>query len=141
MMEGQINDDEGPQTATTITPSRRVLLELCPYLYAVGNSPSLDLLQVPAAAKQPSISALLLGCGDPRHVLRSIADCSAGTKSVKFLVNDCNTIVVARAGLLLHLAATLDTPGSSQHAEALFEVWSNTQLRHATAQILISTLD
>ncbi|XP_031417297.1 dynein axonemal assembly factor 3 [Clupea harengus] len=101
-----------------------------------GFSPALDLLGAGPERQQGEVNVLLLGCADPRHILKTIAGLKdSDTLSVWLIENSME--VVARQLLLLFLSLTsTDSMGLHEKVEVFLEVLGNTEIRSQTEEIL-----
>ncbi|MEW5308484.1 MAG: hypothetical protein WDW38_000440 [Sanguina aurantia] len=103
------------------SPARRLLLEFAPLSYLFGNTPAEDLFSGSPPAGDRKV--LLLGCGDVRNTLRTIAQFPAG-HALELHLNDSNDAVLARAALLLSVVQRMD-PGSASEVEYLWDITYN----------------
>ncbi|XP_041938527.1 dynein assembly factor 3, axonemal-like [Alosa sapidissima] len=101
-----------------------------------GFSPALDLLDVGPERQQGEVNILLVGCSDPRHILKTIAGMK-DTDTLSVWVIENSTEVVARQLLLLFLSLT-STNGLGMHekVEVFLEVFGNSEIRNQTEEIL-----
>ncbi|BDA51223.1 hypothetical protein COCOBI_18-1000 [Coccomyxa sp. Obi] len=118
---------------------RRVLQELQPIYYPIGNTRSFSVFH---AVPGDVFEALFLGCGDVRNVLATARDASK-FRSLKHLtvhINDKERQIIARAALLLLLASELDA-GCEEDMHFLWDVWYCLDLSHAQNSRLKKYLD
>lgn len=78
---------------------------------------------------------LLIGCGDIRSVLKTVADAPEHIKSISFHLNDVQPVVIARAVLLLQLSQQLD-PSKQRDIELIWSLWNNAELAADAAAAL-----
>ena len=111
------------------------------YLYAIGNTRSIDLTegcQVPLDVK-----FLLLGCGDIRNIIKTVHEINRGVspcpKTLTFHVNDIDDVVLARNAVLIQIATTID-PTNAADVKFLWNVWYNLNLPEIHCQRLKSIL-
>ena len=118
-----------------------------------GQTPALDLLQDVRSAetkgddgKPQEINVLLMGAGDVRHILRTVAVArrKAATGSVTphihFWVAERNVELLARQMLLLALAyAPSDQLGLQLKVEMFLELFGNSMIRSQTSEYLAAT--
>src|SRR6218665_537561 len=97
--------------------------------YACGNTRMRDFLRDFKVSREMDI--LVLGLGDVRHVMKTVAGLSqrppssAGqVKEIHFHLNDDDQDVIARDIILLEILSKLD-PESKSDAEFLWSVWYN----------------
>ena len=96
--------------------------------YPFGNTPSEDMLRN-YDFKSEDISILMLGCGDIRHILKTVANVGddSSTKNISFVINDMETAVIARDLFLMYIVENLDADNDEDVA-FLWSVWYNMQL-------------
>ncbi len=131
-MERAAQRESDAGSAVIVSPSRRVLLEWHQLSYPFGNTPASDALLQSLPPEQSRASLLLLGCGDPRHLLASVG-CTThlhgggrgtGLAQLHVVLNDVVPHVLARTALLLLLARELDAD-SADDMDVLWDVWHN----------------
>ncbi|TSL82535.1 Dynein assembly factor 3, axonemal [Bagarius yarrelli] len=101
-----------------------------------GFGPARDLLEIGVPRPQGELNVLLVGSGDPRHVLKTIAGLK-DTDSLHVWVIENSMEVVARQLLLLYVA--LSSPGSmgmQEKTEVFLELFGNSEIRSQTADKL-----
>ncbi|KAG1675399.1 hypothetical protein FOA52_012318 [Chlamydomonas sp. UWO 241] len=115
---------------TPYGPNRRILLELAPLVYPYGNTAAQNVV---TELPRGDAKVLLIGCGDVRNALMSLAatDRGTGTGSLQLHLSDAYPSVLARAALLLHLCTRLD-PSSADDMRFLWAVWYNALWNVAT---------
>ncbi|KAJ7984564.1 hypothetical protein DPEC_G00356100 [Dallia pectoralis] len=101
-----------------------------------GFSPARDLLCTGSEKLQGDVNVLLVGSGDSRHILKTIAGLrNTDTLHVWLIENSME--VVARQLLLLFLALTpYESMGLNEKTEVFLEVFGNSEVRSQTAEIL-----
>ena len=98
------------------------------YYYAIGNTKSVDLTEgceVPA-----HVQFLLLGCGDIRHVLKTVHEIGQSKpvpESLTFHLNDIDDVLLARNAVLLQIVNTID-PDKMDDIRFLWNIWYNLRL-------------
>ncbi|XP_065806092.1 dynein axonemal assembly factor 3 isoform X1 [Labrus bergylta] len=104
-----------------------------------GFSPARDLLNT---GEQGSVrvegeaNVLLVGSGDPRHILKTIAGLQ-NTESLRVWVIENSMEVVARQLLLLSLALMPpESMGNNEKTELFLEVFGNSEIRSQTEETL-----
>ena len=116
------------------------------YLYPFGNSQMEDLLE--DFELQNHVDVLLLGVGDIRHILKTVGGISVRTKrakvttppsSIKLVINDNDSALIARDILLLSIVTDID-PNKQQDIEFLWDVWYNSSLLNSHHVRLMNTL-
>ncbi|KAM6951017.1 dynein axonemal assembly factor 3 [Aplochiton taeniatus] len=103
-----------------------------------GFSPARDLLSIPTGKirREGKFNILLVGSGDPRHVLKTISQLSE-TESLHIWVIENSMEVVARQQLLLFLALThQESMGLHEKTEVFLEVFGNSEIRSQTEDVL-----
>ncbi|KAJ8364295.1 hypothetical protein SKAU_G00131260 [Synaphobranchus kaupii] len=104
-----------------------------------GFSPALDLLNVVSRRQHGKRNILLVGSGDPRHILKTIAGLK-GTDTLHVWVVENSLEVVARQLLLLSLALSPQhSMGLHEKTEVFLEVFGNSEIRSQSEQILKQT--
>lgn len=106
------------------------------FYYAFGNTPMVDLMsemKVPAEITE----FLLLGCGDIRNVLKTVAENESFFKSkvdgmpqlkqMSFHMNDQSDCILARNSVLLKIIQDMD-PKLEEDLDFLWNVWYNLSL-------------
>jgi hypothetical protein len=101
-----------------------------PFLYAMGNTPARDLLK--DFQFNSNIDIGLLGAGDLRHVIKTIAGIwtkkeKGRLKQVNFLVNDINVCIIARNVLLLEAILSCDFKNEADLA-FIWNIWYNMEI-------------
>lgn len=101
-----------------------------PFLYAMGNTPARDLLKDFQFNSNTDIG--LLGAGDLRHVIKTIAGLwtkkkEGRPKHVNFLVNDINVCIIARNVLLLEAILSCDFKNEADLA-FIWNIWYNMEI-------------
>jgi dynein assembly factor 3 len=108
-----------------------------------GFSPAVDLQSVLKDSHDDSeINFLLVGCGDPRHLLKTLALRSKWPKRklIRFYVYEPRLELYARDLLLLSLA--IEHPakrGIQEKTELFMEIFANIQVRQQTADYILTT--
>ncbi|XP_058497091.1 dynein axonemal assembly factor 3-like [Solea solea] len=101
-----------------------------------GFSPALDLLSTGPARQEGEVNVLLVGSGDPRHILKTIAGFQK-EKGLHVWVIENSMDVVARQLLLLYLALMpQERIGLNEKTEVYLEVFGNGEIRCQTEEIL-----
>ncbi|XP_048870412.1 dynein axonemal assembly factor 3-like isoform X2 [Brienomyrus brachyistius] len=101
-----------------------------------GFSPALDLVSLGAVRQKGRVNVLLVGSGDPRHILKTIAHLSYTDTLHVWVVENCLE-VVARQLLLLYLALTHPrSMGLQEKTEVFLEIFGNSEVRSQTEQVL-----
>ncbi|XP_071319687.1 dynein axonemal assembly factor 3-like [Trachinotus anak] len=101
-----------------------------------GFSPALDLLRTGPARHEGEVNVLLVGCGDPRHILKTIAGLQ-NEESLHVWVIENSVEVMARQLLLLYLALMpQESMGLNEKTEVYLEVFGNSEIRSQTEEIL-----
>jgi dynein assembly factor 3 len=108
-----------------------------------GFSPALDLQSVlNNSHENAELNFLLVGCGDPRHLLRTFASKGKWPKRklIRFYVYEPRLELYARDLLLLSLA--IEHParrGIQEKTELFMEIFGNIQVRQQTADYIRTT--
>ncbi|KAM3859893.1 dynein axonemal assembly factor 3 [Diretmus argenteus] len=114
-----------------------------------GFSPARDLLSAGRVRQEGEAHVLLVGSGDLRHILKTIASLN-NADSLHIWVIENSMEVVARQLLLLYLALTpQECMGLHEKTEVFLEVFGNSEirsqteetLRHAASQLSLSVTD
>ncbi|CAK6964233.1 dynein axonemal assembly factor 3-like [Scomber scombrus] len=114
-----------------------------------GFSPARDLLSSGPERPEGEVNVLLVGSGDPRHILKTIAGLP-DKDSLHVWVIESSMEVVARQLLLLYLALMpQESMGLNEKTEVFLEVFGNGEirsqteetLRHAASQLILSVTD
>ncbi|XP_031595171.2 dynein assembly factor 3, axonemal [Oreochromis aureus] len=101
-----------------------------------GFTPARDLLHIGPERCEGDINVLLVGSGDPRHILKTIAGLQ-DKQSVHIWVIENSMEVVARQLLLLYLALIpQDSMGINEKTEVFLEVFGNAEIRSQTEEVL-----
>ncbi|KAG7227810.1 hypothetical protein INR49_013604 [Caranx melampygus] len=101
-----------------------------------GFSPALDLLRTGPVKHEGDVNVLLVGSGDPRHILKTIAGLQ-NEKSLHVWVIENSMDVMARQLLLLYLALVpQECMGLNEKTEVYLEVFGNSEIRSQTEEIL-----
>ncbi|XP_072568766.1 dynein axonemal assembly factor 3 isoform X1 [Paramormyrops kingsleyae] len=101
-----------------------------------GFSPALDLVSIGAVRQKGRVNVLLVGSGDPRHILKTIAHLRDTDTLHVWVVENCLE-VVARQLLLLSLALTHPrSMGLQEKTEVFLEIFGNSEVRSQTEQML-----
>ena len=97
------------------------------YYFAVGNTQAVDLTE--DCTVPPHAEFLLLGCGDIRHILKTVHEVNKldSSKSLSFHLNDMDDVLLARNAVLLKMVNTID-PSQREDVEFVWNVWYNVQL-------------
>ncbi|KAK7919683.1 hypothetical protein WMY93_010967 [Mugilogobius chulae] len=101
-----------------------------------GFSPSRNLLATGPIQNKEETNILLVGSGDPRHILKTIAGLPDKHRLHVYVME--NTMeVVARQMLMLYLSLMPeDTMGLSEKTEVFLEIFGNSEVRSGTAETL-----
>ncbi|XP_070708537.1 dynein axonemal assembly factor 3-like [Pempheris klunzingeri] len=101
-----------------------------------GFSPARDLLSMGPVRPEGEANVLLVGSGDPRHILKTIAGLQdVGSLHVWVIENSMEE--VARQLLLLYLALTpQESMGNNEKTEVFLEVFGNSEIRSQTEETL-----
>ncbi|XP_021420940.2 dynein assembly factor 3, axonemal [Oncorhynchus mykiss] len=101
-----------------------------------GFSPALDLLRRGSERQEGEVNVLLVGSGDPRHILKTIAGLR-DTDTLHIWVIENSMDVVARQLLLLFLALTpQESMGLHEKTEVFLELFGNSEVRSQTEETL-----
>ncbi|XP_061565351.1 dynein axonemal assembly factor 3-like [Cololabis saira] len=101
-----------------------------------GFSPARDLLRTGPARYEGDVNVLLVGSGDPRHILKTIAGLQE-KQSLHVYVIENSMELVARQLLLLYLALIpQEIMGINEKTEVFLEVFGNGEIRSQTEEIL-----
>ncbi|XP_030610519.1 dynein assembly factor 3, axonemal [Archocentrus centrarchus] len=101
-----------------------------------GFSPARDLLHIGPERCEGDINVLLVGSGDPRHLLKTFASLQ-DKQSVHIWVIENSMEVVARQLLLLYLALIPQgSMGINEKTEVFLEVFGNSEIRSQTEEVL-----
>ncbi|XP_045924599.1 dynein axonemal assembly factor 3-like [Micropterus dolomieu] len=114
-----------------------------------GFSPARDLLRTGPVRLEGEVNVLLVGSGDPRHILKTIAGVQ-NEESLHVWVIENSMEEVARQLLLLYLALMpQESMGNNEKTEVFLEVFGNSEirsqteetLRHAASQLSVSVTE
>ncbi|XP_061765351.1 dynein axonemal assembly factor 3-like [Nerophis ophidion] len=101
-----------------------------------GFSPARDLVNTGPVRRDREVNLLLVGSGDPRHILKSVA----GLREEEVLhvwVLESSMEVVARQMLLLYIALTpQEMMGLNEKTEVFLELFGNSVIRSQTEDTL-----
>ncbi|XP_037611295.1 dynein assembly factor 3, axonemal-like [Sebastes umbrosus] len=101
-----------------------------------GLSPARDLLSAGPVRPEGDINVLLVGSGDPRHILKTISGLQS-EDSLHVWVIENSMEVVARQLLLLYLALVpKESMGNNEKTEVFLEVFGNGEIRSQTEETL-----
>ncbi|KAM9336464.1 dynein axonemal assembly factor 3 [Symphorus nematophorus] len=101
-----------------------------------GFSPARDLLSTGPVRHEGEINVLLVGSGDPRHMLKTIAGLQK-EENLHVWVVENSMEVVARQLLLLYLALMpQESMGNNEKTEVFLEVFGNSEIRSQTEETL-----
>ncbi|XP_076615769.1 dynein axonemal assembly factor 3 [Chaetodon auriga] len=101
-----------------------------------GFSPARDLLSMGPVRLEGEVNVLLLGSGDPRHILKTIAGLRNG-ESLHVWVIENSMEEVARQLLLLYLALMpQEWMGNNEKTEVFLELFGNSEIRSQTEETL-----
>ncbi|XP_029978478.1 dynein assembly factor 3, axonemal [Sphaeramia orbicularis] len=101
-----------------------------------GFSPARDLLSTGPVRPEGEVNILLVGSGDPRHILKTTAGLQ-DKDSLHVWVIENSMEVVARQLLLLYLTLTpQESMGLNEKTEVFLEVFGNSEVRSQTADTL-----
>ncbi|KAI1896302.1 hypothetical protein AGOR_G00093390 [Albula goreensis] len=104
-----------------------------------GFSPALDLLSAGLQKQNGKLNILMVGSGDPRHILKTIAGLKHTDTLHVWVIENCME-VVARQLLLLSLALSPQhIMGLHEKTEVFLEVFGNSEIRSQTEQTLKQT--
>ncbi|XP_028287440.1 dynein assembly factor 3, axonemal [Parambassis ranga] len=99
-----------------------------------GFSPARDLLSTGPVRHEAEVNVLLVGSGDPRHILKTIAGLQ-DKQSLHVWVIESSMEVVARQLLLLYLALLpQESMGIHEKTEVFLEVFGNSEIRSQTEE-------
>uniref|UniRef100_A0A8C9WMW5 Dynein axonemal assembly factor 3 n=1 Tax=Scleropages formosus TaxID=113540 RepID=A0A8C9WMW5_SCLFO len=100
-----------------------------------GFSPALDLLSS-GGSQEGDVNVLLIGSGDPRHILKTVAHLG-DTDTLHIWVIENSLEVVARQLLLLYLTLVpQESMGPQEKTETFLELFGNSKIRSQTEQTL-----
>uniref|UniRef100_A0A3Q4AE81 Dynein axonemal assembly factor 3 n=1 Tax=Mola mola TaxID=94237 RepID=A0A3Q4AE81_MOLML len=101
-----------------------------------GFSPARDLSSMGPVRPEGELNVLLVGSGDPRHILKTAAGLQ-NDGSLHVWVIESSMEVVARQLLLLYLALMpQETMGDNEKTEVFLEVFGNSEIRSQTEETL-----
>ncbi|KAM4716000.1 dynein axonemal assembly factor 3 [Anableps anableps] len=101
-----------------------------------GFSPARNLLSLGPVKSDGEMNVLLVGSGDPRHILKTIND-SPDKLNLHIWLIENSMEVVARQLLLLYLTLTpQEKMGINEKTEVFLELFGNTQIRSQTEETL-----
>ncbi|XP_044035020.1 dynein axonemal assembly factor 3-like [Siniperca chuatsi] len=101
-----------------------------------GFSPARDLLSTGPVRLEGEVNVLLVGSGDPRHILKTIAGLQ-NEASLHVWVIENSMEEVARQLLLLYLALIpQESMGNNEKTEVFLEVFGNSEIRSQTEETL-----
>uniref|UniRef100_A0A8C5GQF4 Dynein axonemal assembly factor 3 n=1 Tax=Gouania willdenowi TaxID=441366 RepID=A0A8C5GQF4_GOUWI len=101
-----------------------------------GFSPARDLLSTGPVKYEGDANILIVGSGDPRHILKTIAGLQE-KQSVYIWVIENSMEVVARQLLLLYLALIPQkNMGLNEKTEVFLEVFGNSEIRSKTGETI-----
>ncbi|XP_074518881.1 dynein axonemal assembly factor 3 [Halichoeres trimaculatus] len=101
-----------------------------------GFSPARDLLRMGPMKLEGETNVLLVGSGDPRHILKTVAGLQ-NTDRLHVWVIENSMEVVARQLLLLYLALIPpESMGTNEKTEIFLEVFGNAEIRSQTEETL-----
>lgn len=101
-----------------------------------GFSPARDLLSTGPERQEGEVNVLLVGSGDPRHILKTVAGLRE-KDSLHVWVIENSMEVVARQLLLLYLALMpQESMGLNEKTEVFLEVFGNSEIRSQTEEML-----
>ncbi|XP_075949732.1 dynein axonemal assembly factor 3 isoform X1 [Anarhichas minor] len=101
-----------------------------------GFSPARDLLSTGPVRLEEDFNVLLVGSGDPRHILKTISGLKSQESLHVWVIED-SMEVVARQLLLLYLALVpKESMGSNEKTEVFLEVFGNGEIRSQTEETL-----
>ncbi|KAL6489143.1 hypothetical protein MHYP_G00028840 [Metynnis hypsauchen] len=101
-----------------------------------GFGPARDLLSAGAVRQEGKLNVLLVGSGDPRHILKTIAGLR-DTDTLHVWVIENSMEVVARQLLLLYLSLiTPESMGLNEKTEVFLELFGNSAIRCQTEETL-----
>ncbi|KAK2820304.1 hypothetical protein Q5P01_023263 [Channa striata] len=114
-----------------------------------GFGPARDLLASGPVRREGDVNVLLVGSGDPRHILKTVASLQKEERLHVWVIENCME-VVARQLLLLYLALIpQENMGLNEKTELFLELFGNSEirsqteetLRHAALQLSLSVTD
>eukprot|EP01083_Nonionella_stella_P256962 880044_1 len=126
-------------------PCRRIMYEVYPYRYLIGNSNTAENLFAGALEQSSTIPwrVLLCGCGDVRNVLQTAHNARILTKNsrkppvaLEFVLNDISAVVVARAILLLAIASS-----GEDDVDTFLAIWADLAISSTQRTKLNKLLD
>ncbi|XP_054914102.1 dynein axonemal assembly factor 3-like isoform X2 [Poeciliopsis prolifica] len=101
-----------------------------------GFSPARNLLSLGPVKSDGEMNVLLVGSGDPRHILKTIAD-SPVEQNLHMWVIESSMDVVARQLLLLYVTLMpQEKMGINERTEVFLELFGNTEIRSQTEETL-----
>uniref|UniRef100_UPI0037E92711 dynein axonemal assembly factor 3-like n=1 Tax=Semicossyphus pulcher TaxID=241346 RepID=UPI0037E92711 len=101
-----------------------------------GFSPARDLLSTGPVRLEGEANVLLIGAGDPRHILKTVAGLQ-NNESLHVWVIENSMEEVARQLLLLYLALMPpESMGNNEKTEVFLEVFGNSEIRSQTEETL-----
>ncbi|KAM7381745.1 hypothetical protein PAMA_012540 [Pampus argenteus] len=101
-----------------------------------GFSPARDLLSTGSERHEGEVNVLLVGSGDPRHILKTAAGLRDGDRLHVWVIEN-SMEVVARQLLLLYLALMpQESMGLNKKTEVFLEVFGNSEIRSETEETL-----
>ncbi|XP_078019577.1 dynein axonemal assembly factor 3 isoform X1 [Epinephelus lanceolatus] len=101
-----------------------------------GFSPARDLLSTGPVRHERNVNILLVGSGDPRHILKTISSLR-DEESLHVWVIENSMELVARQLLLLYLALMpKESMGTNEKTEVFLEVFGNGEIRSQTEETL-----
>eukprot|EP00064_Thunnus_orientalis_P019296 superscaffoldBa00004765_g19412 len=101
-----------------------------------GFSPARDLLSTGPERHESEVNILLVGSGDPRHILKTVAGLRE-KDSLHVWVIENSMEMVARQLLLLYLALMpQESMGLNEKTEVFLEVFGNSEIRSQTEEML-----
>ncbi|PWA21948.1 hypothetical protein CCH79_00015568, partial [Gambusia affinis] len=101
-----------------------------------GFSPARNLLRFGPVKSDGEMNVLLVGSGDPRHILKTIAD-SPVEQNLHMWVIESSMDVVARQLLLLYVTLMpQEKMGVNEKTEVFLELFGNTEIRSQTEETL-----
>ncbi|KAG2153346.1 hypothetical protein DEU56DRAFT_774747 [Suillus clintonianus] len=106
------------------------------FFYPIGNTPAVCLTQDLCPTEKADM--LLLGCGDPRHILYTVYTNSAGlqgSRKLDFTCCDIESAVIARNVILFTLLAD---EGAAQKVPQIWNIFFHFYLDIASRDLLIS---
>ncbi|KAM9773761.1 dynein axonemal assembly factor 3 isoform 1-T2 [Syngnathus typhle] len=101
-----------------------------------GFSPARDLLSTGPVRHEGEVNVLLVGSGDPRHILKTLSGLRDEDVLNVWLFENCME-VVARQMLLLYITLTpQEMMGLNEKSETFLEVFGNSVIRNQTDETL-----